>query len=328
MHVLVLPSWYLTREAPAQGRYFADQAQALRRAGATVGVVYPELRSLRKASPRLLRRNYFQRSAAREQGVPTLRSHGWNLGWRSSLGARWRTREAGRLAARYARRRGRPDVVHAHSGRWAATAAARLSERWGVPYVVTEHFSGFQRGVAFRWERRLARRALLDADGVAAVSTSLKRYLLENGFARGARVLPNLVDTDFFTPPPSPQRQSPRRGKSFRLLALGHLVRHKGHHVLLEALAQRVAGIGSARLEIGGAGPERAALERQAARLGIGQRVPFLGPPAGRACAGRSGGPTRWFCRACAKPSGSRSSRRWPPGSPSWPRAPAAPRTS
>lgn len=277
MHVLVLPSWYPTREAPEQGIYFADQVRALRRAGVRTGVVYPEHRSLRGASLAALRRHHFQDTFTCEKGVPTVRRHSWNLCWRLRLGARWRTRQAVALAHRYTRRLGRPDVIHAHSARWAAAAAARLSRQWHVPYVVTEHFSGFQRGAAFGWEVRLARRSLHGARRVAAVSSSLKRYLLDEGLAPAVQVLPNLAAPFFFAPPSRQSGGAASSEQPFRFFTLGELVRHKGHHVLLEALARGVGGASGVRLEIGGAGPERGALERQAVRLGIGRRVRFLG---------------------------------------------------
>jgi glycosyltransferase involved in cell wall biosynthesis len=56
------------------------------------------------------------------------------------------------------------------------------------------------------------------------------------------------------------------------LLFVGRLRYYKGLHVLLEAMP-RIA----ATLLIGGDGPERARLEAQAARLGIADRVHFLG---------------------------------------------------
>ena len=60
MHVLVVPSWYPTTEAPLQGIYFAEQAQILHDHGLTVGVVYPEQQSLRHLSWDALRRKHFQ----------------------------------------------------------------------------------------------------------------------------------------------------------------------------------------------------------------------------------------------------------------------------
>lgn len=59
------------------------------------------------------------------------------------------------------------------------------------------------------------------------------------------------------------------------LLLPGRLVRGKGTQIALEALARlRSPGV---RLAIAGDGPERAALEREAARLGVAGKVSFLG---------------------------------------------------
>ncbi|UFN51347.1 glycosyltransferase [Roseomonas sp. OT10] len=58
-----------------------------------------------------------------------------------------------------------------------------------------------------------------------------------------------------------------------RLLALGRLHRNKAFDVLLRALA----GLPGVHLSLGGEGPERPALERLAAELGVAERVAFLG---------------------------------------------------
>lgn len=61
------------------------------------------------------------------------------------------------------------------------------------------------------------------------------------------------------------------------ILSLGRLIAHKRHDLVLEAFARvRAFGI-PARLGVVGDGPERGALERLAARLGIGDHVTFYG---------------------------------------------------
>lgn len=77
--------------------------------------------------------------------------------------------------------------------------------------------------------------------------------------------------------PPAPlAARSPRvAGQPFRLLAVGRLVPEKAHDLLLDALA-RVADR-SISLTLLGDGPLRAALEGQAASLGLGGRVRFAG---------------------------------------------------
>ncbi len=59
-----------------------------------------------------------------------------------------------------------------------------------------------------------------------------------------------------------------------RLVALGDLLPHKGLHLAIAALARLR---GAWRLDIVGDGPQRSRLERLAARLGLADRVAFLG---------------------------------------------------
>jgi glycosyltransferase involved in cell wall biosynthesis len=81
--------------------------------------------------------------------------------------------------------------------------------------------------------------------------------------------VPNFAH-DFEGVPPAALPAPPGAPK---LLALGRLHANKGFDVLLRALA-RLPG---AHLSLAGEGPERAALERLAAELGVAGRVAFLG---------------------------------------------------
>jgi rhamnosyl/mannosyltransferase len=68
------------------------------------------------------------------------------------------------------------------------------------------------------------------------------------------------------------QGNGPRTTDHGLLLFVGRLRYYKGLHVLLDALPEVPA-----QLLVGGDGPERARLAAQAAALGIGERVHFLG---------------------------------------------------
>lgn len=71
-----------------------------------------------------------------------------------------------------------------------------------------------------------------------------------------------------------------RRGRdasTLRVLTVGRLANVKGHAVLLEALADLVGHGRDVQFTVVGDGPERAALERIARRLGIEDRVTFAG---------------------------------------------------
>ncbi|WP_263820309.1 glycosyltransferase [Salinibacter sp.] len=275
MHVLVVPSWYPTTEAPLNGIYFAEQARCLQSRGMNVGVVYPEHQSLRRCAATTLRRKHCQTEWTTDHGIPTLRRYGWNVWWRFPPGLRCRIRSAVRLARRYVERRGVPDVIHAHSARWAGAAAAQMSDALGVPYVLTEHFSGFQRGSILPWRRPLADRGLRHARGLAAVSTGLKEALTaRDGIeSQNVAIHPNPVRASFFTRPPEGRPSSP----PFRFVTVAGLNPRKDIGGLLEAFAQAFGASNGASLTIVGEGPRRAALEARARRLGVADRVAFRG---------------------------------------------------
>jgi len=276
MHVLVVPSWYPTAEAPLQGIYFAEQAQCLHAHGLTVGVVYPEQQSLRHLSWQALQQKHFQTEWTNGYEIPTLRRYGWNVWWRFPPGMRARVRSAVRLAHRYVGRHGVPDVIHAHSARWAGAAAARMSEAFGVPYVLTEHYSGFVRDDLFPWRRSLFEAGFQQADGLAAVSTVLKDALVDNDLAapNDIQLHPNPVRTSLFRPPPNKRSRPP----PFRFVTVAALNPRKNVEGLLQAFAHAFGRSDAVSLTIVGDGPRRKALEMTARKLGVVERVDFRGP--------------------------------------------------
>jgi glycosyltransferase involved in cell wall biosynthesis len=70
-------------------------------------------------------------------------------------------------------------------------------------------------------------------------------------------------------------RVTPRRHDGCRFISIGRLLHWKGFHLGIEGFAK--ANIDSAELWIVGDGPERGRLEQLAARLGVAERVRFLG---------------------------------------------------
>jgi len=86
------------------------------------------------------------------------------------------------------------------------------------------------------------------------------------------RLVRNPVDLQAWSGEPRRRHESDR----LRLLTTGRLVPSKGFGDLIEAAAG-LAGRFAFTLAIAGDGPQRAALERQAAVLGIADRVEFLG---------------------------------------------------
>jgi glycosyltransferase involved in cell wall biosynthesis len=107
-------------------------------------------------------------------------------------------------------------------------------------------------------------------DHLVGNTRDLARWIAAQGFP-AARVhhLPNFVDEMGGVPP----AELGLPAGAPRLLGLGRLHRNKGFDLLLRALP----GLPGVVLALAGEGPERGALERLAAELGVADRVRFLG---------------------------------------------------
>jgi glycosyltransferase involved in cell wall biosynthesis len=109
-------------------------------------------------------------------------------------------------------------------------------------------------------------------DWLVGNTKDLVDYIVDSGWpVERARYLPNFADESTAPAVPRASLDTPNGAPLF--LALGRLHANKGFDVLLDAMVR----LPRAYLWLAGDGPLRGALESQAARLGIGERVRFLG---------------------------------------------------
>jgi glycosyltransferase involved in cell wall biosynthesis len=177
------------------------------------------------------------------------------------------------------------DLVHAHF--WmSGLASVRAARRTGPPVLQTFHALGTvkhrQQGardtsppVRIALERRLCGAV----DRVIATCRDEVAELRRMGLPAGrASVIPCGVDTDVFRPLPVAAGAAAGRP---RLLVLGRVVERKGVGNVIEALAQ-LPGIelvvaGGPAPDLLGTDPEVGRLRALASRLGVADRVRFLG---------------------------------------------------
>lgn len=162
---------------------------------------------------------------------------------------------------------GKPDIIHAHVAYPAGYIARRLSEKYDIPYVVTEHMSPFPLPSFRRRVKKYLLPPLKDAQAVLSVGDNLTEALKKYGVP--AITLANFVDTDRFIPGAARHNETPV------IFALGRLVEQKGFDQLLAAMATLADK--PWRLRIGGGGPLASRLKRQMEQLGLGERVKFTG---------------------------------------------------
>jgi len=173
-------------------------------------------------------------------------------------------------------RRLRPDVVHTH-GYHVDVVDAGAARRAGVPTVTTVH--GFTGGDFKNWiYERLQRRAFRRFDAVVAVSRPLARDLERTGVPPARlHVVPNAWPAH--DPPPLGRNQAREQLEvpegRFHVGWVGRLTREKGLSVLLAAL--RLLEDVPLVVSVVGDGRQRSQLQDEAARLGVGNRVRWLG---------------------------------------------------
>jgi glycosyltransferase involved in cell wall biosynthesis len=186
----------------------------------------------------------------------------------------------GQIAALYRRLRSfRPHLVHLHTcSRWTffrTTLDILTTRLFGTPVVLHLHGGFFDRFLdrLSPWGRAWAAFHLRRCVCVVVLSAGWRHRLLQRVPGLTTAILPNAV-------PASPCPASALRRQN-RLLFVGDLAESKGIDDLLRAMACLPDDLrGTLHLRVAGEDPERrwVALQERARRLGIAERVDWLGP--------------------------------------------------
>ena len=274
--MLVIPSWYPSRDDPTAGVFIREQVSALG-AVADVAVLY-----VREAADGLAPR------LAVEDGTTIVRAQLRMPPVSRTVPGRARAVATNLYNKLYRYRRaglqgfdvlratwGTPDVVHVQALWPAALVACAIKRRHGIPYVVTEHSEEYLAASRRRLVRTpgvvplVLRPLARGASGTVAVSAFLACRLLELGLAEDPVVIPNVVPVT----PAAPIRadapyaiahvsiMGPAKNLDGLLCAADRLRRRRSDFTL------RLIGDGECRPE----------LERLVASLHLGDLVEFTG---------------------------------------------------
>ncbi|SEI71698.1 Glycosyltransferase involved in cell wall bisynthesis [Deinococcus reticulitermitis] len=172
------------------------------------------------------------------------------------------------------------DLVHTHTPLTLGLAGARLARKWRVPHVATYHthieaYTHYVPGLtalnrATHLMPRVIHRLYGEADAVITPTAGMLDVLQAAGIG-GAAVIPTSIDPRVLGAAPAILSPWPEGRR--RLLTVGRLAREKRFDLVLGALAE----LPDAHLVVLGEGPEREALEAQAARLEVADRLTFVG---------------------------------------------------
>jgi N-acetyl-alpha-D-glucosaminyl L-malate synthase BshA len=177
------------------------------------------------------------------------------------------------------------DLLHVHYAiphSVSALLARQMLAKAGrhLPFITTLHGTDITLVGLDRSYLPITRFGIDESDGVTAISSHLRERTRENlGITREIEVIRNFVNCDFYVRNPElVAQQRPRFAKPGESL-LVHLSNFRPVKRVLDVIETfaRVSRALPARLLMIGDGPERSAAEFLAIRLGVGDRVDFVG---------------------------------------------------
>ena len=256
MHILEIPSFF----SPYGGEFCLDQAKALKAVGHEVRIL-----SNVQLGITIGGKDFFVLPFCRyeheQDGVTVFQSFQRGV----PKAVRWNMKRWVAIVCDmfddYVARYGKPDILHAHCAKWAGYAAMKISEKHGIPYVITEHLSKlvfekeFGPAPSDTWQIPLLKACYHEAKMVVPVSEELVENIACY-FGKDYRwqAISNTIDTDFFHYQP----RSDRAGRTFRFCCLANFWPLKGYDVLIPAFQLlRQSGV-QAELHIAGRGTDSA----------------------------------------------------------------------
>lgn len=266
MHILVVPFNYKNVFFPMAGNFIDPHLQQLQLQGHSISIINVVAVPLTKLTPsNILRLG------------PSVMESGKITQWQwlfpaipksPNLTQKWRVYLQKCLYKRLRKQLSAPDITHVHMfpggdfARW-------LKREQQIPYLVTEHLSGFSEERYTQRQLHCAMLTYADSAFNISVSNHLKA-LLEEKLGSPFKVIPNSINTDHFT-------LKSRVNQKQRFITVGRLVKIKNHEMLIAAFSELVKNNPDVHLTIVGDGPEKANLKQKIKTLGLLEKVTLTG---------------------------------------------------
>ncbi|MDY0103599.1 MAG: glycosyltransferase [Lentimicrobium sp.] len=193
--ILFIPRWYPSKEDPMLGLFVRKHAQAAITAGYRVIVAYA-----------FASKNLNQDKAYHLKITKRVELIEVTVSYRPSKGISGMIKQikAWQKAIDKAQQlEGNPAIIHAHVLTRTGLLALYFGNKYKVPYLVTEHWSRYYpENMQFKGiiRRMLTQCVLNKAQKITVVSERLAESMKDCGLKFNPEILPNVVDTNLFTP--------------------------------------------------------------------------------------------------------------------------------
>jgi glycosyltransferase involved in cell wall biosynthesis len=271
LKVLILPSWYPDKENPILGIFFKEQAEALNQhIDVAVLSVTPIL--LNKPYEAIMKRKL---EMYVEKELMTFKSNYFN--WAPKMPKIRNKIYISKLIQSYqevVEVFGKPDIIHAHVSYPAGYGAMILSEKFNVPFIVTEHSTVFEKEIMTKYNTYTIE-VLKNANFYIAVGSSLKKAIIKAG-RKQCQIVPNFCNMEKFDLTNSPLT---KKAGVFNLINISIMTEKKGIDILLRALHKTIFEYNytNIHLHLIGSGPNKKEYENLARELNLINNCTFHG---------------------------------------------------
>lgn len=185
----------------------------------------------------------------------------------------------------------KPDVLHAHSPVLNVLPAIKVGRRFNIPVIyevrafwedaAVDHGTTREGSLRYRLTHALDTLAFRRVDAVTTICEGLRRDIVGRGIPEEkVTVIPNAVDIENFSmggkADPLLQEKLGLQGKQV-LGFVGSFYAYEGLALLLEALPEIITQRPNVRVLLVGGGPQQVELQALSARLGVSDKVIFMG---------------------------------------------------
>ncbi|MCL2682901.1 MAG: glycosyltransferase [Bacteroidales bacterium] len=271
MNLLIVPSWYPSKGKPGNGIFFKEQAIALSKAGYQVTVIDVSFHGRED----IFNSKNFQLTYKNDVGV-----HVYALKIPSffvlsrflSIHVFMFKSLLFFIFKKLIKKGCKFDAIHAHSFYPAGYCASKLSEKYNIPLVVTEHSSGILKTTLKTKERQLLEYTVNHCNSFICVSEALKQSLnAQVQTKKEIIVVPNLFSSDFS------YHDIERNEDEFVFLSVGNLNNGKRHAFTISCFKDAFKINPKIKLRIAGNGELEATLKKQIVENNLTENVQLLG---------------------------------------------------
>lgn len=275
LNIIIIPSFIYSRHDPTLGSFVFEQAKALVRQGHRVAMLFCDTYSVKYIS-------YFVRyeevcevkdgiEVYRQKAFCPLKHSDGFYGCEEIF-----SKKIIELYYRYLKDF-HPDIIHAHCCVWAGVAAYKLSKEISVPYVITEHSTGYvlcNKKYEGIYQNKM-KHAFSNAGKVICVSQALLAVIEK--YTHNCIVLGNVIDCDLFKPIEKSRQDNQTIFLTVCYMKSLSQIKKKGIDILIDSYAKVLHKRPNCILRIGGAGKAVEIVKQWAKEKQIESHIQFLG---------------------------------------------------